>query len=136
MYDWDSESFGSSISTLSIATRIIYETAGFKHALKRPPILLVGGFKAWLSAYPNDITSENGIVTPQPDLDLDRLKLGSPTLVNGNGNGNGSAYTSTYMFKDRESPSQDARSVASHPRAPFGMDQIPEDTRFVSTFSP
>ncbi|KAL5536690.1 DOA4 [Sanghuangporus sanghuang] len=126
MYDWDSESFGPSITPLSSTMRIIYETVGYKRALKRPPVLLVGGFNAWVSVYPNEIVRDGGTSVPQTDLDLDRLKLGSPTLVNGNGNG--SAFTSTYMFKDHESPSQDVHPSTSHSRSPFAMDQIPEDT--------
>lgn len=72
MYDESSESFGASISPMSIAVRVIYEYE-FNKMLKKPPIILVGGFKAWKSLYPTEVTRDDA--TPSPDVDIGRKQL-------------------------------------------------------------
>ena len=56
MYDDCSESLGASKSPLSIVMKIIFETA-IRKALKRPPVILVGGLKAWKEQFPNETAS-------------------------------------------------------------------------------
>lgn len=87
MYDESSESFGPSISPMSIAVRIVYENA-FQKMLKKPPVILVGGVTAWKNTYPSEIAHEN---IGSTDADADRASPGatssslsaSPHLQNG-----------------------------------------------------
>ena len=58
LYDADSENYGTAISPMSAVVRIIYETA-FQRILKRNPVLLVGGLRAWKNAYPAEVVSES-----------------------------------------------------------------------------
>ena len=72
--DADSETFGSSLSPMSTAVRVIYET-GFHKPLKRTPVILVGGLNAWKKAYPNEIIQEMGTSL---DAQMDRMKGRKP----------------------------------------------------------
>lgn len=56
MYDDVSESLGPAGSPLSTVMRIIFETA-MHQALKRPPVILVGGLKAWRERFPHETAS-------------------------------------------------------------------------------
>ncbi|KAI5123494.1 hypothetical protein M0805_008862 [Coniferiporia weirii] len=121
MYDADSESFGPSIAPMSVAVRIIYETA-FRRMLKKPPVILVGGLRAWRAAYPNEIAQSEA--SPSLGLDIERMRLTSsaPAI-------NGSMVTSSYVHTDGRgdfSPS-DARSPTILSRNSYTMNQILED---------
>lgn len=116
MYDEESQTFGSSVSPMSIAVRVIYETE-FRRMLRHPPAILIGGFKAWRSSYPTEITRDDAI--KGLDFDMDRLKLAA-NVSNGI---SGSLADSS--LQEPWSPSTQLR------HSPFGMDQIPEDARFV-----
>ena len=82
LYDTDSGGYGSAISPMSAVVRIIYETA-FQRILKRNPVLLVGGLRAWKIAYPSELTQETDALIEKtldgPTDDLmqraERLKL-------------------------------------------------------------
>ena len=75
MYDADSESFGPSNTPMSLAMRIIFENE-FQRVLKRPPVILVGGIKAWKASYPTEIVrDEIGLAA-----DLERTSLTSQHL--------------------------------------------------------
>lgn len=63
MYDDASEAFGPAFSALE---RAIYETA-FRKMLKRMPVLLVGGIKAWKARF-----GEEGVVKESADTRLAR----------------------------------------------------------------
>ncbi|EJC99956.1 cysteine proteinase [Fomitiporia mediterranea MF3/22] len=121
MYDWDSESFGASVAPLATAVRIIYETA-FQRSLKRPPVILVGGLKAWVATFPSEVARDEAIASVE--LDMERMKLSSPTT-------NGSSYTS-YVFKERsdsQSPEMRSPTTTGYSRNnPFVMNQIPENS--------
>ncbi|THH02988.1 hypothetical protein EW145_g6625 [Phellinidium pouzarii] len=113
MYDADSENFGASIAPMSAAVRVIYETA-FRCMLKKPPVILVGGLKAWHAAFPSEIARVDG--TPSLELDMENMKLtSSAPTVNG-----AISYTN-------ESPSPDVRSPTSVSRSSYTMNQILED---------
>lgn len=116
MYDEESQTFGSSVSPMSIAVRVIYETE-FRRMLRHPPAILIGGFKAWRSSYPTEITRDDAI--KGLEFDMDRLKLAA-NVSNGT---SGSLADSS--LQEPWSPSTQLR------HSPFGMDQIPEDARFV-----
>lgn len=54
IYDEDSESFGRPGSPLSLVVRVIFENE-FRRVLKKPPVILVGGMRAWKAAFPSDV---------------------------------------------------------------------------------
>jgi ubiquitin carboxyl-terminal hydrolase 8 len=58
---------------MSAAVRIIYETA-FQRILKRNPVLLVGGLRAWKNAFPAEVVAEADAQTGgTPDRTADDL---------------------------------------------------------------
>ncbi|KAH8110726.1 cysteine proteinase [Phellopilus nigrolimitatus] len=122
MYDAGSENFGSSIAPMSVAVRVIYETA-FRRVLKRPPVILVGGLKAWGMTFPDEVAQDDGARTL--DFDLKPLELRSPSIVNGTAGAAANVHTS--VNGRNESTPEDVRSPTAQPRYPYAMDQIPED---------
>lgn len=104
LYDADSENYGPAISPMSAAVRIIYETA-FRRALKRNPVLLVGGLRAWKSVYPAEVTSEveTGVDRTFDDLmqRSERLKFtpspGSSSSQSGTGQNVVNGFVSNYV---------------------------------------
>ena len=116
MYDEESQTFGPSISPMDIAVRIIYENA-FRRMLKHSPVILVGGLKAWRTAFPAEIAQEDAVTNLS--IDMEHLKMSNAT--NGTILANGVADLSQEPW----SPTMQHRS------SPFGMGQIPEDSRFV-----
>ena len=125
MYDADSESFGPSNTPMSLAMRIIFENE-FQRVLKRPPVILVGGIKAWKASYPTEIVrDEIGLAA-----DLERTSLTSQTSHYTPSGINGSSVEpkTNGWAETPMSPSQESRSITRHH---FAMDQIPEDERYV-----
>lgn len=130
MYDEESESFGSSISPMSVAVRVIYETP-IRQALKRPPLILVGGFKAWRKSFPIDIARDDNIVN---GLGLERINISSSTPTSSstlNGLPNGSSNGVGNVNGTGERASYEIWSPTITQRPQYVMDQIPEDPRFV-----
>lgn len=122
MYDADSQSFGPSIAPMSAAVRVIYETE-FKRMLKHPPVILVGGLRAWRAAYPTEVEGMRDEAPAPLDKDMGRLQLSSPTT-------NGS--TSPALNGSADSPHELwSPTLQQHRSGPFTMDQISEDPRFV-----
>lgn len=129
MYDNNSQSFGASISPMSVAVRVIYETA-IHHMLKRPPVILVGGLRAWLDAFPNEVASEGvgAAIISMGRMSLSSSSMspvigGKPGLPNGTSDGVSRGIGSS-------SP-QEIRSPTSSSHGTHAMDQIPEGSRYV-----
>lgn len=117
LYDNDSQTFGPSISPMSIVNRIIYENAIHSNILKRPPVILVGGLKAWQESFPNEIISEG---VDDVKVDMHRMSLSS--TINGvHINGVKQFGSGQNSYPDNISSSLSSRSSP--------MDQIPEDNR-------
>ena len=69
MYDDASESLGSAGSPLSTVMKVIFETA-INKPLKRPPVILVGGLKAWREQFPHMTASS---VPFNPSTSMNKL---------------------------------------------------------------
>lgn len=122
MYDNDSQLFGTSISPMSTAVRVIYETA-IHQMLKRPPVILVGGLKAWQEMFPGEVASDSSDLN---GLDMGRVKISSPL----------NSIKSTLPVSQDNIPHgvgtssvHELWSPAPSPRSMHLMDQISEDKR-------
>ncbi|KAK0489313.1 ubiquitin carboxyl-terminal hydrolase 4 [Armillaria novae-zelandiae] len=66
LYDWNSTSFGSLNSPLSVLVQTIYERE-FTRMLKHAPIILVGGLEAWKKEFGEaEVTKGDGEVAKPP----------------------------------------------------------------------
>lgn len=124
MYDGESENLGSANTPMSLAMKVIFENA-FQRVLKRPPVILVGGLKAWRTAYPTEVARDESVTGL--GMDLDRISLASTAASSYSSpaiNGSTENKVNGWGAESPLSPSQEIRSTTRHH---FAMDQIPED---------
>ncbi|KZT25326.1 hypothetical protein NEOLEDRAFT_1156281 [Neolentinus lepideus HHB14362 ss-1] len=91
-YDDTSETYGLLDSPFNKLLRAIYERAFRKH-LKKMPVLLIGGLRAWKSAYPEEVISGggsgSGMKISTSSSEARSLSMTNGTAVNGLTNGVG-----------------------------------------------
>lgn len=64
MYDDASETLGTHSSPMSRLVSAIFEQE-FKKTPKHPPVILVGGLRAWKQLYPDQVQSGNAVRKPE-----------------------------------------------------------------------
>ncbi len=115
--------------------KVIYEQA-FRRMLKKPPVLLVGGFQAWKSKYPSEVSISEDFLDLSNTFDGIKLSSSTPSTSStppSEGYMPQSVKGANGLTGERDtlrgyvSPSMTGARV-------YAMDQIPEDDRCVTLF--
>ena len=115
IYDASSSAFGSDTTPISVLLRLIWEQA-FKKMLKRMPMLLVGGIKAWKKEFGENEMIRNPGYAPEVEIQKP-VPLSTPKEYS---SGVGNAYSRNPFANGAASPRTSAFNGTSNP--PVGHD--------------
>lgn len=101
--------------------------------LKKPPVLLVGGFEAWKAKFPREVTLSTGAaVDPIPGMEtLGSSASSSHPVIQPSAYGPQGFVANGHV--EGHDPSQELWSASTTGSRSHVMDQIPEDERFVKS---